>query len=168
MSFGRHWKSLKTRALSNGRKSGRGLSECEVNKPYFARELLHRAAAEQTRPPLSDEVLTGLKQMQSCYDAAIREKDLPETFRQNEHFHVLLNRVREQRSLEDALNLGNERTNLVRSFAFRSIKSLQRSAKEHHDIIDAGALADRNVFVEIILKHILGAKTSYVKANFSA
>lgn len=48
---------------------------------------------EQTRPPLSDEVLAGLKQTQFCHDAAIREKDLSETFRQNEHFHVVLNRA---------------------------------------------------------------------------
>lgn len=61
----------------------RDLSECEVEEPHFARGLLHRAAAEQTRPPLSDEVLTGLKQMQSCRDAAIREKDRSETFRRN-------------------------------------------------------------------------------------
>ncbi len=71
----------------------RDLSECEAEEPHFARGLLHRAAAEQTRPPLSDEVLTGLKQMQSCRDAAIREKDRSETFRRNEHFHVVLNRA---------------------------------------------------------------------------
>ena len=93
---------------------------------------------------------------------------LSEAFRQNENFHVVLNRACGNSVLEEALNFCNERTNLVRSFAFRSIESLQRSAKEHHGILEAGALSDRNVFVEAILKHILGAKTSYLKTNFSA
>lgn len=106
--------------------------------------------------------------MQSNRDAAFRESGPSKAFRQNEHFHLVLNRANRNSALEKMPNLYNKHTILVRSFAFRSIESLQRSAKEHHGIIEADTLSDRNVFVEAILKHILGAKTSYLKTNSSA
>lgn len=145
----------------------RDLSQREIEELYFMRELLHRAAAEQTPLPLSTSVMAEMMQIQSDHDAAINKGDLSETFHQNERFHAILNGACGNSALEEALNLYNERTNLVRSFAFRSIENLQRSAKEHRDIISAGALTDRNTFVEAILNHILGAKTSYLGSKFT-
>jgi len=143
----------------------RDLSELEIYELYFMRELLHRTAAEQTSLPLSNEVLTELRQIQSRHDSAIKEGDLSETFHQNEAFHAVLNHACGNNALEDCLNLYNERTNLVRSYAFRSLENLHDSATEHHEIIEAGAQGDRNTFIAVILKHVLRAKSSYLENN---
>jgi DNA-binding GntR family transcriptional regulator len=139
----------------------RDLCQREVEELYFMRELLHRAAAEQTPLPLGEVMLSKLRQVQTDHDAAVAAGDLSEAFRHNERFHLLLNRACGNQVLEEALNIYNERTNLVRSFAFRSQASLQRSADEHHRILQASARADRQAFVDAILQHFLGVKASY-------
>ncbi|SMR70856.1 DNA-binding transcriptional regulator, GntR family [Aliiroseovarius halocynthiae] len=143
----------------------RDLSLHEIDELYFMRELLHRAAAEQTPLPLPGDVLAELRQIQAKHDAAIQKNDLTDAFHQNESFHIVLNHACGNSVLEEALNLYNERTNLVRSVAFRSIKSLRRSSDEHYGIIDAGAKADRAAFVDAVVKHILGAKASFLASN---
>ena len=161
--------ALESRGLVE-RRANRGaavrdLSEREISELYFMRELLHRAAAEQTPLPISEDILAELRTVQARHDAAIREEKLSEAFHQNEHFHAALNRACGNRILEEALSVYNERTNLVRSFAFRSIESLRRSAREHHNIIDAGATNDRAAFVSAILAHVLGAKQSFLASQ---
>lgn len=143
----------------------RDLCQRDVDELYFMRELLHRAAAEQTPLPLSEPVLDKLIAIQTEHDAAVQASDLSEAFRNNERFHLALNAACGNRVLEEALNIYNERTNLVRSFAFRSQESLQRSADEHHRILAAAAQSDQAAFVAAILQHILGAKDSYLQRS---
>lgn len=143
----------------------RDLCQRDVDELYFMRELLHRAAAEQTPLPLSEPVLDKLIAIQAEHDAAVQASDLSEAFRNNERFHLALNAACGNRVLEEALNIYNERTNLVRSFAFRSQESLQRSADEHHRILAAAAQSDQAAFVAAILQHILGAKDSYLQRS---
>lgn len=140
----------------------RDLCRRDVSELYFMREMLHRAAAEQTPLPLSDEVVTSLEQIQNAHDTAVAAGDVSAAFHQNERFHAALNHCCGNKVLEEALTYYNERTNLIRSFAFRSLESLQRSADEHHQIIEAGARADRQAYCNAILQHVLGAKAAYL------
>lgn len=142
----------------------RDLCQRDVDELYFMRELLHRAAAEQTPLPLSAATLSQLRQIQAQHDSAVQAGNLSEAFRHNERFHLALNAACGNRVLEEALNIYNERTNLVRSFAFRSLDSLQRSAEEHHRIL-AAAQSGQGAFAEAMLQHILGAKDSYMKLS---
>lgn len=141
----------------------RDLCQRQVDELYFMRELLHKAAAAQTPLPLPDAVLTKLRAVQADHDASVQAGDMSEAFRHNERFHTMLNQACGNQVLEEALNTYNERTNLVRSFAFRSQESLKQSAQEHHAILEASATADRDAFVQAILTHILGAKASYLE-----
>lgn len=143
----------------------RDLSETEIEELYFMRELLHRAAAEATPLPLAPQLLDELGRIQDAHEAAIRAGDLPEVFQQNERFHAVLNHACGNSVLEEALNHYNERTNLVRSFAFRSVDGLRRSAGQHRDIMKAGANSKRTEFEKAMLDHILGARNSYLEAN---
>lgn len=143
----------------------RDLTPKEIEELYYMRELLHRAAAESTPLPLAIEVLEELSHIQAAHEAAIENSDLQEVFLQNERFHTVLNHACGNSVLEDALNLYNERTNLIRSFAFRSIDGLRRSAAQHRQILKAGSQTDRSRYAEAIVSHILGARDSYLNEN---
>lgn len=151
------------------RKANRGaavrdLCRRDVAELYFMREMLHKAAAEQTALPLAPDIVAALSEIQAKHDAAVADGDVSKAFYQNEDFHALLNKCCDNRVLEDALNYYNERTNLIRSFAFRSRHSLQRSAKEHHQIIEAGASGNQQAYSEAILQHVMGAKAAYLQS----
>ncbi|MBD3678674.1 MAG: GntR family transcriptional regulator [Rhodobacteraceae bacterium] len=143
----------------------RDLTPKEIEELYYMRELLHRAAAESTPLPLAVEVLEELSHIQAAHEAAIENGDLQEVFLQNERFHTVLNHACGNSVLEEALNLYNERTNLIRSFAFRSLDGLRRSADQHRQILKAGSRTDRSGYAEAILRHILGARDSYLKES---
>lgn len=143
----------------------RDLSQKEIDELYYMRELLHRAAAESTSLPLATEVQEELGFIQVAHEDAIEKGDLAEVFKQNERFHTVLNHACGNTVLEDALNHYNERTNLVRSFAFRSIDGLRRSAAQHRQIMKAGSQTDQSRYAEAIVSHILGARDSYLNEN---
>ena len=157
-------KGLVVRRANRGAQV-RDLTKREVAELYFVRELLQRAAAEQTPLPLPDKLLDALDAVQRKHDGAIARGDLSAAFRHNERFHALLNHACGNRVLEEALTYYNERTNIVRSTAFRSVESLRRSALEHQEILRSGKQADREAFVGAILKHIRAAKAAYLGAN---
>lgn len=140
----------------------RDLSATEIKELYFMRALLHRAAAQTTPLPLPRAVLDALGQIQSAHESAIDRGDLTEVFQQNERFHAVLNHACANSVLEEALNHYNARTDLIRSFAFRSIQGLRQSAAQHRMIIKAGAQTHQDDFVQAILDHILGARNSYL------
>ncbi|MFV0384301.1 GntR family transcriptional regulator [Paracoccus sp. (in: a-proteobacteria)] len=134
----------------------------EITELYMMRDMLHRAACEQTPLPLSDHDAAALSGIQARHDAAVAAGDLGEAFHQNEHFHACLNSLCNNKVLEEALNFYNERTNIIRSVAFRSTETLQHSARQHHAIIDAAMAGDRARFGDCVLDHILGARHAYL------
>ena len=67
--------ALESRGLVE-RRANRGaavrdLSEREISELYFMRELLHRAAAEQTPLPISEDILAELRTVQARHDVPL-------------------------------------------------------------------------------------------------
>lgn len=143
----------------------RDLSKREIDELYFMRELLHRSAAELTPLPLCSDTVAQLKQIQSHHDNAIAEHDFSQAYRHNKDFHDTLDSACGNTVLKESLDVYNQRTNLVRSYAFSSLERLQQSAQEHHAIIDACARGDRDAFIRLSLHHVLKIKNIYLDAQ---
>jgi DNA-binding GntR family transcriptional regulator len=133
----------------------------EVEDVYYLRTALERAAAPlivaRTRP--AD--LRALRQIQQKFEAACRAQDMAEMILVNLAFHRRLDETSGNPFLCQSLQISHLQTQQIRYVAWLSAPRVQKSIREHREMLAALARKDAARFAQVLEAHLQGGKEDY-------
>ena len=143
----------------------RSYDYAEVADLYEMRDLLEAEAARRMECPAKPEKIALLKSIQDEHDKAVIAGDLQLIFRANMAFHTALFSLCPNKELIKTIRYFFTQTHAIRSFSARSAESQARSRIEHHAIIKALELGEKEDLIRLCREHISPARDEYLSAN---
>lgn len=139
----------------------------EINQLYALRELLETEAARLIPLPLPQDALEEIEAIQVLHDAAVAGHDLAAIYRSNHAFHRKLFASCGNVFLSNAIDAASDRANGIRFLALASPVEAERVRLQHHEIIDALRIGDRDALVRLCRVRLPASKGIYLRAYAS-
>ena len=133
----------------------------EVEDVYYLRAALEKAAVRLIIARVTPGHLKGLREAAREFEAACRAQDMAGMILSNLAFHYRLDEISANPFLCQALRISHLQTQQIRYLAWRDTARVQKSVREHREIL--AALAQRNGvrFERAIEEHLQGGKGDY-------
>jgi DNA-binding GntR family transcriptional regulator len=150
--------------IPNRGSSVRAYSPETVLQLYDVREVLEVHAAKLILLPLPKADLAKLKHVQGVHDQAVADVDFRMVFRSNIEFHRLFFGFCGNPFLAKSIDEYAHRTHGIRFYALADPNEHKRARDEHHQMIRALEIGDREELVELCRRHLVPAKNIYINA----
>ena len=137
----------------------------EVTELYALRELLEADAARRIVFPVSSEALEALTAIQAEHDEAAGAGDLRRVFRANMAFHHAFFALSESQVLTEAIQEYERRTHAIRSVSIVFPQYLEKARAEHHQMIEALRIGDRESLITLCREHLVPSRDAYLEAH---
>src|SRR5699024_9768676 len=141
----------------------RSYTEKEVRDLFDLRVLLESACAEAISTPGSEEI-ADLRRAQQRHDNAVATGRLRDAVVANIAFHQELFRLSSNEALVQAVNHYARMSYAMRSVGFTSAESLQRSRREHWQMIEALEICDTDGLVQLCRAHLAPSRDTYLES----
>lgn len=142
----------------------RSYTEKEVRDLYDLRILLEGECAQSIELPVSTSALAQLRSVQQNHDDAVAAMDLPQVLAANTAFHRTLFDLCPNRVLVEAVNRYAGMSHAMRSIAFTSAESLERSRREHHQMIESLESGNTDGLTSLCRDHLLPSRDTYLRS----
>jgi DNA-binding GntR family transcriptional regulator len=139
----------------------RDFSEKEVEQVYFVRTVLEKAAVPLIMQRITSEDLQQLRTLNQGFEEASRTGNIAGMILSNLAFHRRIWRIADNAFLCRLLETAQLHTDQVRYIVWLDRVRVDRSVKEHREMLLALAERDRARFEEAVEKQIDGGRTDY-------
>jgi DNA-binding GntR family transcriptional regulator len=141
----------------------RDFSADEVEQIYSVREVLERYAAQITPIPADPALLTKLRDIHARHTRAVDAGDPRTVFRANLEFHRVFFGACGNPYLAEQIDQLASRAHAIRFLAITDDALLDRSRREHGQMIDYLEAGDRERLIDLVGEHIRPSKDAYLK-----
>jgi DNA-binding GntR family transcriptional regulator len=142
----------------------RGLTPLEVKEIYVVREELEVMAVRIIPFPVGQADIDRLEELQRQHTAAVAASDLLTVFYSNLSFHQLLFGLCGNACLIETIDLLAQKVYGIRSYANAFPESLDRTRRDHLDMIKALRGSRRDDLVALTRRHLKPSPEAYIKA----
>lgn len=143
----------------------RDFSPEEVEQIYDLRALLQREAARRIPLPAAPELVKELEAIHADYCREVDRHNLKAVCTLNNTFHRTMFEASNNPFLADMIQRVWTETLGIRCYAIGDPELLQRSRREHGEMIDALRDGDRERLVALVVDHIWPALEAYKRAH---
>lgn len=143
----------------------RDFSPEEVEQIYDLRAILQGEAARRIPLPADPDLLSKLDDIHAQYSEEVDNHNLKAVCTLNNKFHQTMFEASNNRFLADSIQRVWTETLGIRCYAIGDPQLLQRSRKEHGEMIDALRAGDRERLVSLVVDHIWPALEAYKRAH---
>lgn len=140
----------------------RGFEDQEVIDLYDVRVLLECEAMRRMPLPVAATDLDALRQIQAVHDLAVSRNDQRGIFRSNQAFHERLYGLCGNKVLAQAIQEYARRTHAIRFGALAMPEQQQRSAQQHHQILQALETGHRDTLIDLAHAHLIPSRDQYL------
>lgn len=135
----------------------------EVADLYDFRSDLHCLAVARMPLPFPAGLVERLSRIADQHEKAIADSDFASVIDQNNAFHDLLFEQCGNPFLVEAISRMATATDAIRSYRIGTPELLEQAAREHREMIQAGASGDREALVSLCSRHILPSRNLYLR-----
>ncbi|PUA20784.1 GntR family transcriptional regulator [Glaciimonas sp. PCH181] len=135
----------------------------EVIDLYIVRDILETNCARQIALPVASEKLAELEAIQQRHDDAVRDANLHVAFRMNIAFHKVLFALSDNPALTEMIELAAQRAHVIRSLSMVVPEYLEKSRRDHRQMIEALREGDRERLVALCHDHLLPSRDAYIE-----
>jgi len=135
----------------------------EVVDLYTVRDILETSCARSIALPVPPEKLEELDAIQQRHDDAVRDSNLHVAFRMNIAFHKALFALSDNAALTEMIELATQRAHVIRSLSMVVPQYLEKSRRDHREMIDALRNCDQERLVVLCRNHILPSRDAYIE-----
>lgn len=143
----------------------RDFSVREVEEIYDMRAFLQAEAVRRIPLPAAPMLLDTLEAVHARYRKAIDQRNLQNVCTLNNEFHRTIFGACDNRYLADMIERMWTETLAIRCYAIGDPLLLQRSEREHTEMIQALRQGDRAALVRLTVEHIYPALEAYKRAH---
>jgi DNA-binding GntR family transcriptional regulator len=133
----------------------------EVEDVYYLRTILERAAVPLILQQVTAADLKALRAIQRDFERVCRARDMAGMILSNLAFHRRLDEVSGNRFLCQSLQISHLQTQQIRYLAWADAARVQKSIREHREILSALAQQDASRFERVVEEHLAGGKADY-------
>ena len=138
------------------------ITEKEAVELYRVRVLLESYAAPQLIEKITEEDLHILRSIQSNFIQSVKEHDFKRMAATNSMFHESTFGISSNQVLIEFISHLRTRTHLVLYHSWRHSGQLQKSSREHEELLTALEKKDLPLFIRINTGHVLASIRSYL------
>lgn len=139
----------------------RDFSQEEIEQVYFVRSILEKAAAPLIVQNITTEGLKRLRSLNHEFEEASLNADIGRMILANLSFHRGIWRITGNVFLCRMLQISQLHTDQVRYIIWSDTERIQRSVKEHREMLSGLAERDRTKYEEAVESQLDGAQTDY-------
>lgn len=143
----------------------RDFSVREVEEIYDMRAFLQAEAVRRIKLPAAPGLLAALEEVHARYRKAIGQRSLQKVCTLNNEFHRTIFAACNNRYLATIIERMWTETLAIRCYAIGDPLLLQRSEREHTEMIQALRDGDREALVRLTVNHIYPALEAYKRAH---
>lgn len=139
----------------------RDITRAEIEEVYLLRMVLEKTAAPLIVRNVTREDLAELQALNHAFAEACRGRDMPKMIEGNLAFHRRLAKVTRNRTLEQFLEISRLQTHQARYIAWADERCVERSLKDHEEMLATLRRGDAATFKAVTIRHIETGKRDY-------